>query len=400
MNELKPEQIEYAVTFIRNLVDKRGMKQIHLAGCSGVAQSEISKIFRGEKIASLKQLSKLSEALGFKLSEILCGIDDSPGKILGYLATPLTAIVADEAKEKCLIYVVQRLRDIASATEFSEPRFKLYWPGDFTHPAKHKQIQAEQVYITDRSRASTFDFIVLFCAEPSYGVGQENEISTQAGLPAIRLVPETMSRMMLGSFIHSTDIVYSGSLATSVGLNESQFKEALRKIRKLYFRLQALYGRMNGNEFGKRLRDLINDRIGGDCAEFADDIGVSVSYVNAMMDEPFAVSNPSTRLLRRMSVRFDVHVGYLLGETPQVDPVMTESKGSWYQWLKNSPNVNGTLAVEIWKDWEEELDYARAASVGSARNLTVKTAVSLADWDRRYQRKKKVRGNGSKPSLF
>ena len=27
--------------------------------------------------------------------------------------------------------------------------------------------------------------IVIFCASPSYGVGQENEIATQAGLPAI-----------------------------------------------------------------------------------------------------------------------------------------------------------------------------------------------------------------------
>ena len=41
------------------------------------------------------------------------------------------------------------------------------------------------------------------------------------------------------------------------------------------------------------------------------------------------MSNPNARLLRRMSVRLQVSVGYLLGEAPQVDTVMTESKASW-----------------------------------------------------------------------
>lgn len=399
MNKLTPEQIEYAVTFLRNLVEQRGMKQADLGNYSGVAQSEISKILRSEKTPSSEQLSKLSKALGFKLSEILHEIDDSPEEILGYLATPLTAVVADGTKEKCLIAVVQRLRDIASATEFSEPHFNLYWPGDFTHPVNHKQTSPEHVYITDRSRASAFDFIVLFCAEPSYGVGQENEISTQAGLPAIRLVPKTMSRMMLGSFIRSTDVAYSGNLTTSVDFDGSQFKEALRKIRKEYFRLRALYKWTNGNKFGERLRHLINDRI-VDYIGFADDIGVGVSYVNAMMKEPFTVSNPSARLLRRMSVRLQVSVGYLLGEAPQVDTVMTESKASWDQWLKGSTNINGALAVAIRKDWEKQVSYARSESGGSARNLSGQTALTVADWDRRYQKKARTRDNGSQRSMF
>ena len=399
MNALKPEQVKYAVTFLRDLMEKRGIKQTALGNDSGVAQSEISKILHSEKTPSLEQLSKLYKALGFKLSEILHGIDDSPEEILGYLATPLTAVVADGNKEKCLTSVVQRLKNIASATEFSEPCFNLYWPGDFTHPVNHKQISAKQVYITDRSRASAFDFIVLFCAEPSYGVGQENEISTQAGLPAIRLAPEGMSRMMLGSFIRSTDVEYSGSLATTVDFDESEFKAALREIKKLYFALQALYKNMNGNEFGKRLRLLIDDRI-GDYRMFADDIGVGLGYVKAMMEELFTVSNPSARILMRMSARLNVSVGYLLGESPQVDPVITESKASWLQWLKSSSGINGVLAVEIWEDWEKEVSYARSPSVGSARNLTGKTAMKAANWERRYQEKARTSGNGSQRKIL
>ena len=225
MSRLKPEQTEYAVTCLRGLIEQREMTQTALASCSGVAQPEISKILHGEKIPGLEQLGKLFKALGLRLSTILQEIDDSPEEILGYLATPLTAVVADGSKERSLTSVVQRLRDVAS--EFSQPGFSLYWPGDFTHPVNDKQIPAKQVYITDRSAASAFDFIVLFCAEPSYGVGQENEISTQAGLPAIRLVPESMSRMMRGSFIRSTDVVYSGSLATSVDFDKTQFQKAV-----------------------------------------------------------------------------------------------------------------------------------------------------------------------------
>ena len=86
---------------------------------------------------------------------------------------------------------------------------------------------------------------------------------------------------------------------------------------------------MNGNEFGERLRHLINDRTSGGYAAFADDIGIGLGYGNAMMEEPFTVSNPSARLLMRMSARLSVSVGYLLGESPQVDPIITESKASW-----------------------------------------------------------------------
>ena len=400
MNGLTPEQIGYAVTFLRKLIDQREITQTDLVRCSKVAQSEISKILHGEKTPSMDQLSKLSKGLGFKLSEILDEIDDGTEEILGYLATPLTAVVTDGNKEKCLKSLVQRLKNIASATEFSEPRFNLYWPGDFTHPVNHKQIPAKQVYITDRSRASAFDFIVLFCAEPSYGVGQENEISTQAGLPAIRLAPEGMSRMMLGSLIRSTDVKYSGSLATTVDFDESEFKAALWGIRKLYFRLQAFYRRTNGNEFGERLRHLINDRTSGGYAAFAEDIGVGLSYVNAMMEEPFTVSNPSARILKRMSVRLQVGVGYLLGEAPQIDTLITESKASWGQWLKGSLDINGALAVEILDDWEKEVSYARSPSVGSARNLTGKTPMKAADWDRRYQEKARTSGNGSQRKIL
>ena len=204
---------------------------------------------------------------------------------------------------------------------------------------------------------------------------------------------------MLGSFIRSTDVLYSGSLDTSVDFDESQFKEALWEIRKMYFKFQASYRQLNGNDFGERLRLLINDRI-GDNETFADDIGISLGYLDAMLKEPLIVSNPSARLLKRMSVKLRVSVGHLLGEAPQVDPIITESRVSWVRWLKASPRIDGVVAVEIKEDWENEARYARAASIGSARNRVGTTAMKESDWDRQYKKKVETKGNGTQQRLF
>ena len=45
--------------------------------------------------------------------------------------------------------------------------------------------------------------------------------------------------MMLGSFIRSTDVEYSGSLATTVDFNESAFKEALSGNQEIVLQTQG-----------------------------------------------------------------------------------------------------------------------------------------------------------------
>jgi hypothetical protein len=76
--------------------------------------------------------------------------------------------------------------------------------------------------------------LVILCGAPSYGVGKENEIATQAGVPAIRLVNSQVSRMMLGSFAKSFDIQYTGSLKEGIFFDEEEFAKALRAVRKLH----------------------------------------------------------------------------------------------------------------------------------------------------------------------
>ncbi len=118
---------------------------------------------------------------------------------------------------------------------------------------------------------------------------------------------------MSGSFLMSTDILFDGSLETGIVLDSEELKKALHQIRETYFRHRALYRGMNGDAFGDRLRKPVNDRC-GDYEQFAHDLGISLSYLHSLLEEPFAVSNPSVRLLKRMGMRLGERVGYLIGD--------------------------------------------------------------------------------------
>lgn len=403
MNNLTVEQLSFAVATLENLVNARGLTQTQLEHLSGVKQSQISKVLTHQADPSPDVLIKLFKALGLKLDDILHDAPiSSASELLGYLATPLTAVVTSPAQNAELERIVAELRRCAAADEFVNPRFSLYWPGDYTHPTRHPDFRPNQVYLTDRSRASTFDFIVIFCASPSYGVGQENEIATQAGLPAIRLIHPGISRMMSGSFLHAIDVEYAGSLECGITLESEDVIKALRQIRKTHFRHRALFRGINGNDFGKRLRGLLDDR-SGDYQGFAADLGINLLYLESLMNEPFTVSNPSARLLKRMSSLLNVSVGYLLAEAFETDPVLQESLGTWNAWVDSTSGLDAGLANRIKKDWQEDYGRSRkqaSASIASQRNNH--GAVRAADWDKKYQDalKKGKGGNGAQQQRF
>ena len=350
MKDLSAEQSEYAVSRFVSLYQSRDLKQTELERISGVNQSTISKIVHqqgSERYApSVDVLQKLFKALGFRLTDILSESDHVSDEIAGYLATPLTGLSTKQDEE--LRRVVESIRSIAREPQFVNPDFDIYWPGDYTHPKNHAQISAPQVYVTDRSRASSHDFIILLCGQPSYGVGQENEIATQAGVPAVRLVPpEGLSRMMLGSFIRTIDITYHGDLQSRIILDETQIRDALKRIRQIHFRAAALFRGVNGDGFGKRLSRLIDDRCNADYVQFASDIGVSLLYLQKMMDEPFLLSNPSARLLKRIAHRLGERVAFLLGEAEETDSVWIESNASWRSWIEETPGLDAGVALRL-----------------------------------------------------
>jgi transcriptional regulator with XRE-family HTH domain len=395
MKEISKEQIEFAVTTLRIIAEARELSQMQLEELSGVNQSTISKIFHHTMEPSYEVLKKLYQALGLSLNSVLDDSGDFVHDLLGYLATPLTSVVRDPKAEAELQRVVEQIKQIAKG--FKDPGIDLYWPGDFTHPLKNQNFTPQQVYLTDRSRASTNDFIVVFCAAPSYGVGQENEIATQAGLPAIRFMPLGISRMMSGSFISAIDIPYTGTLSDRVSFDTEALISAFDSMRKAHFRQRALYKNMNGNAFGGRLRKLIYER-SGDYCQFADELGIGITYLHALMDEQFAVSNPSARLLKRMAVLLGTTVRFLIGESEETDTIWVESRASWRKWI-GANKIDAKIAMDLRDAWSHEYGMNRAElTIASFRKSF--TTMSEVDWDKRYQQYiKKAETNGSQ-SLF
>jgi len=403
MRELSMEQVEYAIARLSRLLEFRGIKQTQLENLSGVKQSTISKILSrpsdngGEcYMPSEEVLDKLFDALGLKLKLILNDSDNLSIEIVGYLATPLTGLSAKCDEE--LRRIVEVVRNVAAESQFNKPGFKIYWPGDHTHPKQHPDISANQVYVRDRSRASTHDFIVLFCASPSYGVGQENELATQAGVSAIRLVPKTgLSRMMAGSFVRAKDVFYTGTLDAQINLDEEALRAALRDVRRIHFRHHALYRGLHSDAFGDRLRRLIIDRCGGDYIQFADDLGISLTYLHNLIEEPFAVSNPSAKLLMRMTRLLNERVSYLLGESEDVDPAWVESDNSWRRWVDNTPGVEARLALQIRENWRHEYRTVSRAQQSSSISFRGRSKMMQeSDWDKSYREKVKKEEGASR----
>ncbi len=405
MDKLTREQREYAVGRLVRLIEHRDITQQDLAAQSGVTQPTICKIEKGYRepgspdryLPGDEILAKLFSPLGHKLSDIVTETDRIADVIFGYLATPLTGLSSKQ--DDVLRSTIRQIRNITADPEFSDRPFEMYWPGDHTHPTKHSDVTAGQVYITDRTRAATHDFILMLCACTSYGVGQENEIASQGGVPAIRLVPEKLSRMMKGSFLRTHDICFAGSLDDEIRFDNEQLRSALIAVRHEHFRRLGLYRGMNGDSFGGRLEMLINTRH-GNREEFANDLGISTSYLHSLIGESFAVSNPSIRLLKRMAIRLDVNVSYLIGESLESDTVWSESNAAWHVWIEQNPDVSATDAVSLRNEWRSAYQLSRrersSMSTISHRRESAKQ-MSVADWNAKYraQRREKLKTGAS-----
>lgn len=399
MRDLSREEVTYTVTYLKRLADSRGIGQTELAQMSGVPQPTICKLFKRQMEHPTPVTSeRLLEPLGMGLADVLNEPEARPSELRGYFATPLTGIAQDERKNRELASVIKRVRD--TATEFGNPSFEIYWPGDVTHPLRNPDLTAEQVYLTDRSRASTYDFLVLLCLDPSYGVGQENEIATQAGVPAIRLLGNGISRMLRGSFLRAVDVEISGDLSAGVRIDTTKLAAAFREIRQTCFNHRALYCGMNGDEFGERLRKLIADRSDDYCA-FAEKLGISLPYLHVLMNESPAVSNPSMRLLKRMARLLCVRLAYLTGESPESDAIWEQSMGTLHAWVRKNPGIlDAALVQTVKEDWIEDYKRDRGRpAMSSARDTS--GAMEENDWDREYKKQlKELEKNARGGKLF
>ena len=249
--------------------------------------------------------------------------------------------------------------------------------------------------------------MILICASPSYGVGQENEIVTQVGLPAIRLVPNGISRMMSGSFLRSNDIEYSGELKTGIEFSEEELVEALYEVRLTVFEHRALYRGIVKDDFRIRLSALIQDRCGNNIT-FAKRLGVSTRYVDALLSEPLTVANPSAQLLKRMSVILHVSVGFLLGETEETNPAWVESNATWHEWARNARGLDGSIMVSIRDEWRDQFRENRKLDTSplsprrkAGANGDNSKSMSIDDWNSLYvKRAPRLSGKNAQNGLF
>ena len=398
MRELRTEEIEYAIGRLEVYMASRGLNQSDLEELSDVEQSAISKILHRKQEPSLENLQKLFGGLGLQLADVLRAAADRLPKILqGYLATPLTGLTDQE--DASVGSVVEAVRRCTGAAEFSNPPINIYWPGEHTHPKRNPKYKPSTVYLIDRSRASTFHFLVILCGAASYGVGQENEIATQAGVPAIRLVNPQVSRMMLGGFVKSLDVQYTGSLKEGIFFSEEEFTKALRSIVRLHYCHGALFSGMNGNDFGPRLKKLVDERV-REYKTFAEELGVSLDYVQAMMVEHITVSNPSARLLERMSILLGESVGFLLGEKQQDDAIYRESKENFNAWVRESEeSVDARTTAEIFDQWKT--DYFARKVESSPISLRNEVApMQKADWDGLFRLAKSRKPPSKQRAMF
>jgi hypothetical protein len=205
--------------------------------------------------------------------------------------------------------------------------------------------------------------------------------------------------MMLGSFVRSLDIQYRGSLEGGIFFDEEEFLGALRTLVKLHYRHGALYSALGGDGFGSRLGRLIDVRALDD-KTFAEDLGVSLDYVQVMKVEPLSISNPSARLLQRMSVLLGESVGFLLGEEEQDDAIYKESKESFIAWVRESDEtVDARTAQEVFDVWKSQ--YFALKVENSPVSFRAETPPKgKADWDEMFQRAKACGPASRQRSMF
>jgi hypothetical protein len=100
---------------------------------------------------------------------------------------------------------------------------------------------------------------------------------------------------------------------------------------------------------------------------------------------PFAVSNPSARLLKRMAMRLGERVGYLIGESEESDSMWIESNASWRTWIEHTPGIEAAAALGIRDQWRHEYNMARREHLTATSHRESVKRMSETDWDKRYQ---------------
>jgi transcriptional regulator with XRE-family HTH domain/nucleoside 2-deoxyribosyltransferase len=237
-------------------------------------------------------------------------------KLRAYLATALTDLPDSER---------QRVYELCGVLKRACAEFgvSLYLPFEHTDPLQHADVPPPVVYERDRKQVVTSDFVLVLCASASYGVGQENEIAAEHGIPVVYLVRQgcRVSRMLLGSDTRKLIAEYE---------DETDLVSKLRSI--LEDNVPALQQRRDAIgvpeplKIAARIRDL-RERSEISAKTLADLIGVDEQKLRRMEDNPEEEAGLTLSQLRSLAAFLKVDITYLLfGATSTKDERVRRSQ--------------------------------------------------------------------------
>jgi 2'-deoxynucleoside 5'-phosphate N-hydrolase len=92
---------------------------------------------------------------------------------------------------------------------------EVYVPHLHSDPDKHAHISSKAVYSMDRKQVLASELVIAWAGRPSFGVGQEIEIASAAGIDVVLLseADQPVSRMTRGNPAVVCHVVFSNSAA-------------------------------------------------------------------------------------------------------------------------------------------------------------------------------------------
>ena len=286
-------------------------------------------------------------------------------KLRAYLASALTDLADSER---------QRVYELCGVLKkvCSEFGVSLYLPFEHTDPMKHADVPPPVVYERDRKQVVTSDFVLVLCASASYGVGQENEIAAEHGVPVVYLMRKgcRVSRMLLGSDTRKVIAEYEDETDLI-----TQVRGILEKTVPAIQQYRDAIGVPEPLKIGSRIRDL-RDRSDISAQTLADLIGVGEQKLRRMEDEPTEEPSMTLSHLRSLAAVLKVDITYLLvGATSSVDERMRRSQDN----LKVIARDEGMEYQEFERLWESYLrmHHQKIGFVASAKSNHI---VSKEQW--------------------
>src|SRR5919205_3344877 len=352
---------------VRGLRNHKYLSQDELAQKSGLSQSEVSKIetgqFRGLNEETIKKLSKGLEitpeilargtrfASLFGQSEILPfgPIDDGP-PFTAYFASALTGLSPRQKKE---VYALdEKVSDVCK--KYSAYSVALYRPREYTSPEDNAELGPREVYETDRERVVTADLIIFAAIFPSLGAGMELELAHKACSTVIllRKKGQKVSRMVTGCPVPMVNVEY-GSLRDL----EVKLIAAMNQVLPIIAQARLLHPQntLTAYDLGHRVSQVRKQR-NLSTESLAAMVGVDTPYIEALESRPEQVTNPSLRIIRRISKALHVSDSYLISgyviPIHQTDPTFSRH----YETLRTLAQDRKMPEDEFERLWKAHVD--------------------------------------------